>query len=93
MIGHRGDNAIDVRARQQILIAPGNGQAGIVGDLAGERVAAVPEVGGAGAFDAGQRDGIAQQVGPLHADADHAEANAVTGRRRPRRAGRGRGFE
>ncbi len=93
MVGHSGDDAIDVRARQQLLIAPGNGESGVVGDLAGERVAAVPEIGGADTLDAGKRDGIAQQVGTLHADADHAEADAVTGRRGPRRGERGLGFE
>src|SRR5262249_26012550 len=58
----------------------------LLDDLAGERVPAVVEVAGGRALDAGQRDRGVQQTRALHADADHAEADAVArGRgRRPR---------
>src|SRR5205809_852754 len=48
-------------------------------ELTRQRVAAVVEVAGRGALDPRQRDGVRQQAGPLHADADDAEAHAVAG--------------
>ncbi len=84
VIGNGGDDAVDILAVEQFLIAARGGQVGIAGDLAGQRVAAVVEIGGAHALDAGHGDGVRQQAGALHADADDAEANAIAGRRRPR---------
>ena len=43
-------------------------------------MAAVVEIGGGYAFDAGELDGVGEQAGALHADADDAEADGVAGR-------------
>jgi len=40
-------------------------------------VATVIEIAGGDAFDAGQLDGVTEQAGTLHADADDAEAETV----------------
>ena len=76
VIGHRGDDAVDLLVVQQLLIAARRRQVG-AGDFAGERVAAIVEIAGGGALDTRQRDGPCEQAGALHPDADHAEAHAV----------------
>ena len=79
MVRDGGDDAVDVFAVEEFLIMAGNRKAGIVGDFASEEVAAVVEIGSSDARDARQRNGVSEQAGALHADADHAEANAVAG--------------
>ncbi len=43
-------------------------------------MAAVVQIGGGNTFDSGERDRVGQQAGALHADSDHAEAQAIAGR-------------
>src|SRR5258708_36576536 len=47
------------------------------GNFIGEGVAAVVEISGGDAFNAGKCDGIGEQGGALHANADYAETETV----------------
>ena len=76
-VGDRGDDAVDVFVVEEFLVVAGDGEIGFVGDFAGQRVAAVVQIGCGYAFDAGELDGVGEQAGALHADADDAEADAV----------------
>ena len=78
VIGHRRDDAIDVLVVEQPAILA-RGRQIRADDFLRERVAPVVEVGGAGADDSRQGNGRAEEAGPLHADADHPEADRVTG--------------
>ena len=63
---------------EQLLVAARGPQLG-AHDLPREGVAAVVEVAGGGAFDAGQARSRCEQAGALHPDADHPEAHAIAG--------------
>ena len=78
MIGDSGDEAIDFLVVEEIFVAA-SGENSFAHDFAGEGVAAVVEVAGGDAFDAGELEGVVKQAGALHADADDAEAQAVAG--------------
>ncbi len=79
VVGHGRHDAIDILAVEQLLIMTRGGQAGIIGDLPGEGVAAIIEVGCGDTFDAGQANGGGEQTGALHADSDHAKTYTVAG--------------
>ena len=80
VIGNRGEDAVDVLVVEEIFVAARDHQVGLAGDFAGQQVAAVVQIGRGDAFDAGQREGIGEDAGAFHADADDAEAQAVAGR-------------
>ena len=80
MIGNGGDEAVDFFVIQEILVAACGGDF-LADNFLGESVAAVVEVASGNAFDAGQLNGIAEQAGTLHADADDAETETVARRR------------
>src|SRR5438876_160767 len=80
VIGNGGDDAVDLLVVEKFLIAA-RGDDFVAGDFFRKRVAAVPEIGGGDAFDAGELHGIRQQARALHADADDAETHAVARRR------------
>src|SRR5256712_10961450 len=75
----RRDDAVDVLVLEERLIAARDGQIRPT-DLAGQRVPTVVEVSGRRTFAPRQLYGLREQPVPLHADADHAEADPVTGR-------------
>src|SRR2546425_50687 len=79
VIRHRGHDAIDVLVGKQLLVATRDRQIR-PHDLARERVAAIVEVGGASAFDAGQLYRRRQQTAALHAHSDHPEPHAIARR-------------
>ena len=79
VIGNRRHDAVDLLVVQECLIAARDGEVRS-NDLPRQGVSAVVEVTRGSTFDARQFDGCAQQPGPLHADADHAEADPVAGR-------------
>ena len=70
VIGNRGDDAIDILAIEQFLIAPRDGQIRIVSDLPRMQMAPVIKVRRAHAFDAGNGDRGREQIRALHTDAD-----------------------
>ena len=76
MIGNGGDEAVDFFVIEELFVAAGRGDF-LADNFLGERVAAVVEIASGDAFDARQLDGIGEQAGALHADADNAEAQAV----------------
>ena len=78
--------SISLRSSSSMITARDR-QVGVAGDLAGQRVAAVIEVGRAHAFDAREGHRGREQARALHADADDAEADAVAGRRFVRAVG------
>ena len=78
VIGHCGNDAVDLLVGEQLLVAARRPQVG-AGDFTRADVPPVVEVAGGGALDAGQGDGPCEQAGPLHPDADHPEAHAVAG--------------
>ncbi len=82
MIGNGGDQAIDLFVVEQIFVAAGDEKIGIAGNFARERVAAIVEIGGGNALSAGERHGGSEQARSLHADADDAETQTITGRHR-----------
>jgi len=82
MVGHRRHDAVDIFAVQEFLVAARCGELGIPGDLPGQRVAAIVEVGGRDALHTGQCNRGSQQARALHADADHAEPHPLAGGRR-----------
>src|SRR6266568_1289803 len=84
VIRHGGDDAIDFLVVEEFLIAARrrNFRAG---DFLGEGVAPVVEIGGSDALDARQLNGVREEAGTLHADADDAEAYAVARRDGARR--------
>jgi hypothetical protein len=84
MVGHRRHDAVDILAVEQFLVAACSREVGIPGDLFGQRVAAIVQVGGRHALHTGQRNGGGQQSGSLHADADHAEPDTIAGGQRLR---------
>src|SRR6267142_892298 len=82
MIGNGGDDAVDLLVVEEFLIFARGvdlGAGNFFDDFFGERVAAIVEVGGSDAFDAGELNGAGEQAGTLHADANDAEADAVAG--------------
>src|SRR5207248_4064351 len=72
-----------VLAVEQLLVALG-GEDGFPGDLLRQLDAAVVEIAGADALDAGKLDRGPHQARALHPDADHAEAYRVARRNGPR---------
>ena len=76
VIGNRGHDAIDIFVRQQFFIMASHGKIHIH-NLARQRVAAIVEVGGGGAFHSGQSNGRTQQRRALHANAYHSEPHPV----------------
>ena len=87
VIGHGGNNAIDVLVVEQLLVSTRHREIR-PNDLAGESVATIVEVARGRALDAVEPDRGAKQVVALHADADHAKANAIA-RREPTGGGKG----
>src|SRR6266850_973941 len=79
MIGDGGDEAVDFLVVEEIFVAAGGGDF-LADNFLRERVAAVVEIAGGDAFDAGQLNGFAKQAGALHADTDDAKANTVARR-------------
>src|SRR5882724_4845839 len=82
MIGNGGDDAVDLLVVEEFLIFARGvdlGAGNFFDDFFGERVAAIVEVGGSDAFDAGELNGAGEQAGTLHADANDAEADPVAG--------------
>jgi hypothetical protein len=79
VVGNGGQNAVDVLVVEEFVISPRDRQIRFVGDFARESVPAVVEVGGGDTLDSGQLDGIGQNAGAFHADADDAEAQAIAG--------------
>ncbi len=76
MVGDSRDEAVDFFVIEELFVAAG-GRNCLANNFLGERVAAVVEIASGNAFDARQLDGIGEQAGALHADADDAEAQAV----------------
>src|SRR5882724_7989431 len=76
MIGDGGDEAVDLLVVEKILITARGGDF-FADNFLGERVAAVVEIASRDAFDTRQLDGVAEQTGALHANADDAEANTI----------------
>src|SRR5207247_4599321 len=79
VIGNRRHDALDVLVLEERLIAARDGQVR-PDDLAGQRVPTVAQVTSRRTFVPRQLYGLREQPVPLHADADHAEADPVTGR-------------
>src|SRR6266567_40212 len=84
MIGDGGDEAINSFVSEKLFVNARGGDL-IPDDFLGENVAAVVEVAGGDAFDAGELDGFFEQAGTLHADANDAEAEAIARRDRLQR--------
>src|SRR5712664_2608066 len=81
MIGDGGDQAVDFLVIEEIFVAARGGDF-FADNFLGERVASVVEIASGDAFDAGKLDGVLEQAGTLHSDADDAEAQAVARRGR-----------
>ena len=79
MVGNGGNEAVDFLVVEKFFVAARGGNF-LADDFLSEQMAAVVEVGGGDAFDAGKLDGVFEQAGALHADADDAEADAVARR-------------
>ena len=79
MVGDGGDKAVDFFVIEEILVAARGGDF-LADNFLGESVATVVKVASGDAFDAGQLNGIAEQAGTLHADADDAETETVARR-------------
>jgi hypothetical protein len=88
MIGNGGEDAVDVFIVEEFFVLAGGEETWLRGDFTGEEVAFVVEVGCGDTFDAGKCDGIGEDAGTFHADADDAEAKAI-GRRNVSREGCG----
>ena len=73
MIRHSRDYAVDFLVVQEFLVPSRCGHAG-TGDFPGQAMPAVIKVTGSHAFDSRQLNGILEQVGTLHADADNAKS-------------------
>jgi len=92
VVGDGGDEAVDFLVIEEIFVAAG-GEESLADNFACKGVAAVVEVASGDAFDAGELDGVAEQAGALHADADDAEAETVAGGDGLHREGDVFGFE
>src|SRR5256885_4992267 len=79
MIRHSRDYAVDFLVVQEFLVPSRCREAG-TGDFPGQAMPAVIKVTGSHAFDSRQLNGIFEQIGTLHTDADNAESYAVAGR-------------
>ena len=79
MIGDGGDEAVNFFVVEEIFVAARGGDF-LADNFLSESVAAVVEVASGDALDARQLDGVVEQSGTLHADADDAEAETVAGR-------------
>src|ERR1035437_7852906 len=77
-------DAVDILAIEQLPIMTRSRKARVGGDLFGQGVASVIQVGGADALHARNRNRPTQQAGTLHPDSDHAKANPITGCHRSR---------
>ena len=78
VIGHRGDDAVDLLVVEQLLVPARRPQVG-ADDFTRARVPPVVEVARGDAFDTGQADRPCEQAGSLHPDPDYPEAHAVAG--------------
>ena len=81
MIGDGGDQAVDFLVIEEIFVAARGGDF-FADNFLGESMAAVVEIASGDAFDAGKLDGVVEQAGALHADADNAEAQTIARRGR-----------
>src|SRR5437870_10267847 len=79
VIRHSRDNAVDFPVVQKFLVASCCRDAG-TDDFLGQAMSAVIKVTRSSAFDSRQLNGISEQIGTLHANADNAESYAVAGR-------------
>src|SRR5205814_9842998 len=79
VIGDGRDDAVDVLVVEQLTVAACHGEVG-PHDFTRERVTAIVEVGGGGAFDTGKLNGRRQQAAALHAPSHHAKAHAIARR-------------
>src|SRR6267143_3099689 len=79
VIRHSRDNAVDFPVVQKFLVASCCRDAG-TDDFLGQAMSAVIKVTRSNAFDSRQLNGISEQIGTLHANADNAESYAVAGR-------------
>jgi hypothetical protein len=77
VVGHRHDDAVDVRAVEQVLVAAGGRKARVSGNLFGARMSAVIQICRRNKLGSGcQRGG--KQTRPLHADANNSKPDGVT---------------
>src|SRR5260370_40645255 len=79
--GDGGDEAVDFLVVEEIFVAARGGDF-FADNFPRKSVAAVIEVASGDAFDAGELDGVVEQTGALHADADDAEAQSIARRGR-----------
>jgi hypothetical protein len=82
MIGDGGQDAVDFFVVKEIFVAARDVETGFGGDFAGEEMAAVVKICGGDAFDAREGEGVGEDAGTFHADADDAESETVAGRDR-----------
>ena len=78
MVRHGRDDAVDILATQQFVVAARREEVRITRDLLGQRVPPIVQIGGGDAFDTRQADRVVKQPRTLHADADHAETDALS---------------
>ena len=68
VVGHGDDDTVDVATIEQILITRGRRQAGVVGQLPGQRVTAIVQIRGSDALDPREAESVRKQARALHAD-------------------------